>query len=190
MNAPVETDLRALADKPFELLQAIERRCLELARVGSADGGESSEWVGIGFKLGEEAMLVMRDDIREVMMLPDSMSRVPGAKPWVRGLANLRGHLLPIVDLRQYLGGGVTKESRTARVLVLNSREFPVGVLVDEVYGFRRFLNSEFSVDIPQMAISCEGYLAGAFARSNDFWPVFSMSTLLATQDFQHAGEQ
>jgi twitching motility protein PilI len=75
-------------------------------------------------------------------------------------------------------------------VLVLNSREFPVGVLVDEVYGFRRFLNSEFSADIPQMAIRCERYLSGAFARNNDFWPVFSMSTLLATQDFQHAGEQ
>ena len=190
MSAPAEIDLRALADKPFELLQAIERRCLELVQVSSADGGESSEWVGIGFKLGEETMLVIRDDIREVMMLPDSMSRVPGAKPWIRGLANLRGHLLPIVDLRQYLGGGITKESRAARVLVLNSREFPVGVLVDEVYGFRRFLNSEFSADIPQMAIRCERYLSGAFARNNDFWPVFSMSTLLATQDFQHAGEQ
>jgi twitching motility protein PilI len=97
---------------------------------------------------------------------------------------------LPIVDLRQYLGAGVTKMSRAARVLVLNSREFPVGIMVDEVFGFRRFLNSEFSSDTPQMTVRCERYIQGAFARNNDFWPVFSMSTLLATQDFQHAGEQ
>ncbi len=190
MSELSDIDLRSLADKPFDLLQAIEQRCLELVQGSTDQGGDGSEWVGVGFKLGNENMLVARDDIREIMMVPDSMSRVPGAKAWVSGLANLRGQLLPIVDLRQYLGAGSTKTSRGARVLVLNSREFPVGILVDEVSGFRRFLNSEFSSDTPLMAMRCERYIDGAFARNNDFWPVFSMSTLLATQDFQHAGEQ
>jgi twitching motility protein PilI len=190
MSQAIDLHLRDLIDKPFDLLQAIERRCLDLVQVNSAEGGDTAEWVGIGFKVGNEMMLVTRDEIREVMMVPASMSRVPGAKAWVAGLANLRGQLLPIVDLRQYLGAGVTKMSRAARVLVLNSREFPVGIMVDEVFGFRRFLNSEFSSDTPQMTVRCERYIQGAFARNNDFWPVFSMSTLLATQDFQHAGEQ
>ncbi|MDG1462676.1 MAG: chemotaxis protein CheW [Gammaproteobacteria bacterium] len=190
MSSPSVADLASLTDKPFELLQVIERRCLELAQSSADQGGDSSEWVGIGFKMGAENMLVARDDIREIMMVPDSMSRVPGAKAWIRGLANLRGQLLPIVDLSHYLGSGSTKVSRGARVLVLNSREFTVGILVDEVFGFRRFLNSEFCSDVPQIEICSERYIDGAFARNNDFWPVFSMSTLLATQDFQHAGEQ
>ncbi len=189
MSDSVDLNLQVLVDRPFDLLQAIERRCLELVQVADTEGGDAAEWVGIGFKVGDETMLVARDDVREVMMVPPAMSRVPGAKAWVAGLANLRGQLLPIVDLRQYLGAGVTKVSRGARVLVLNSREFPVGVLVDEVFGFRRFLNSEFSADKPQMTVRCERYLEGAFSRNNEFWPVFSMAVLLATQDFQHAGE-
>jgi len=40
------------------------------------------------------------------------------------------------------------------------------------------------------MSIRCERYVEGAFARNNDFWPVFDMKVLLATQDFQHAGEE
>ena len=82
-------------------------------------------------------------------MLPSTLTRVPGAKPWVRGLANVRGHLLPIADLRGFLGGGTTTGERSARVIVANSTEFPVGVVVDEVYGFRRFLQREHVAEFP-----------------------------------------
>jgi len=191
MNEAVsEIDLRALVDNPFELLKAIEQRCLDVVAGSAQDDADGAEWVGIGFRIGNENMLIKREDIREIMTVPAAMSRVPGAKKWVVGLANLRGQLLSIADLRQYLGGGTTQVSRAARVLVLNSREFPVGILVDEVFGFRRFLDSEFSEEPPQLVLRCERYLEGGFVRGDNQWPVFSVARLLATQEFQHAGDQ
>jgi twitching motility protein PilI len=65
--------------------------------------------------------LVTRDEVREVLMVPPAITRVPGAKSWVRGLANVRGHLLPLVDLREFLGSGVGGTERSARALVANS---------------------------------------------------------------------
>ena len=82
------------------------------------------------------------------MMLPQFVTPVPGAKDWVAGLANLRGQLLPIVDLRQFLGAGSSRNSRTARVLVAESDELLVGIVVDEVFGFRRFNETEFSEEV------------------------------------------
>jgi twitching motility protein PilI len=143
--------------------------------------------VGIAFRLGGEAFLLAREETREVMSYPATVTRVPGAKGWVRGLSNLRGQLLPIVDLRAFLGSGATTITRATRVLVANHREIPAGLLVDEVMGFRRFYASEFSTDLPPTLLRCERYLAGAFKRGAEVWPVFSVRTLLESQPFLQA---
>ena len=41
--------------------------------------------------------------------------------------------------------------------------------------GFRRFYESEFSTDLPPTLLRCERYLAGAFKRGAEVWPVFSV---------------
>ena len=65
-------------------------------------------------------------------------------------------------------------------MLVAHHREVPAGLLVDEVLGFRRFTEGEFSASSPPPTIArCERYLAGAFRRGTESWPVFSLRTLL-----------
>jgi twitching motility protein PilI len=183
------TDLRALREHPFELLRELERRS-RLAITGSpGDDASAEEWVGIGLRLGHERFVVARGDIREVLMLPSTLTRVPGAKPWIRGLSNVRGHLLPIADLRAFLGGGDVPVDRSARVLVANSSEFPVGLIVDEVYGFRRFLLRENVAEFPQTAIRADRFLQGAFRRGLEVWPVLSIDKLLQSREFQRAAE-
>ena len=188
-KAPAVTvaTLRSLRDKPFELLRELER----LARVALSGQGRDAdnerEWVGIAFRMSSENFLVAREETREVLGFPSVVTRVPGAKPWIRGLANVRGQLLPIVDLRAYLGGGMTNISRASRVLVANHREVPAGLLVDEVQGFRRFADNEFGATVPPTIIRCERYLAGAFRRGADSWPVFSLRSLLESTEFVQA---
>jgi len=145
MNATIATDLRSLKQHPFDLLQELERRSKAALAGAAGDGVDVEEWVGIAFRLAEEPFIVARNDIREVLMVPDLITRVPGAKSWVLGLANIRGHLLPIADLKAFLGSGANTGHRDSRVLVVNNDEFPVGLIVDEVFGFRRFLAREYS---------------------------------------------
>ena len=138
-------------------------------------------------KIGKTKLKLAIDLTREVLGVPASTTRVPGAKAWIRGLANVRGQLLPIVDLRQFLGSGVTPVTRNTRVLVVNHREIPAGLLVDEVLGFRRFAESEFSGDAPPTVARCERYLAGAFRRAQEQWPVLSLRTVLESAAFADA---
>ena len=178
-----EPTLRALRDRPFELLLALEKRARDVAS-GARDGAAAQEWIGVAFRMGGETFLVERDEAREVMGVPSPITRVPGARPWIMGLANVRGQLLPVIDLRAFLGAGQTTVSRTTRVLAANHREIPAGLVVDEVMGFRRFYESEFSSDLPPTLLRCERYLAGAFKRGAEVWPVFSVRTLLESQQF------
>ena len=81
----------------------------------------------------------------------------------------------------------MTNTGRSTRVLVAHHREVPAGLLVDEVLGFRRFADGEFSGHPPPTIARCERYLAGAFRRGPESWPVFSLRTLLESPEFLQA---
>jgi twitching motility protein PilI len=179
--------LRSLRDRPFDLLLEMERRGRAAAAEQGRDVGVGREWVGVALRMSGEIFLVAREETREVMGMPSAITRVPGARSWVKGLANVRGQLLPILDLRQYLGSGVTQSGRNTRVLVVNHREVPAGLMVDEVLGFRRFADKEFSADVPPTVVRVDRYLAGAFRRNNEVWPVLSLRTLVESPSFLQA---
>ena len=174
-------------ERPFELLREIDRRARAAAQGQPESTAAGAEWVGVAFRLGGEAFLLAREETREVLAYPASVTRVPGAKPWIRGLSNVRGQLLPVIDLRAFLGAGATTITRSSRVLLANHREIPAGLVVDEVMGFRRFYESEFSADLPPTLLRCERYLAGAFRRGAEVWPVFSVRALLESPQFMQA---
>ncbi|MBM2853953.1 MAG: twitching motility protein PilI, partial [Steroidobacteraceae bacterium] len=80
-----ESSLRALRDQPFKLLLALEQRAREVA-AGARDGAAGQEWIGVAFRMGGETFLVAREEAREVMGVPTPITRVPGARSWIRGL--------------------------------------------------------------------------------------------------------
>ena len=182
-----DLSLRSLRDRPFELLKEIERRSRTVAAVNPPDAAAGREWVGVACRMGGETFLIAREETREVLGYPAVITRIPGAKSWVRGLANVRGSLLPMLDLRQFLGSGSTTPGRNTRVVVVNHREIPAGLIVDEVLGFRRFAESEFNAEAPPTVIRCDTYLAGAFRRGGEVWPVLSLKSLVESQSFLQA---
>ena len=183
------TELRTLRDRPFDLLRELERRSkVALAGASGDDVNlDAEEWVGIGFRLADEQFIVARDDIREVLMVPPLIARVPGAKQWIRGLANVRGQLLPIIDLKLFLDAGRFSGQRDARVLVIKGADLSAGLIVDEVFGFRRILDTERSDEVPQTLTSCERFLEGVYERGLENWLIFSVGRLASSDEFQRA---
>ncbi len=184
------TRLKALADRPFELLQEMERRS-RAALAGQGDAAaQRSEWVGVGFSIDGERFVSSREEVREVLMIPDAITRVPGAKRWLIGIANLRGQLLPLVDLSLMLGGGRTDRGRNARVISVCHGEVSAGVIVDELMGFRRFVEGEYADTMTPTRIRCDRYRAGVFRRGGEEWPVFAFDRLLDSEQFLQAADQ
>jgi hypothetical protein len=71
--------LRALRDRPFELLQKLEQMSRAALASQGRDAATGREWVGVAFRLSAESFLVAREETREVMGVPANMTRVPGA---------------------------------------------------------------------------------------------------------------
>jgi twitching motility protein PilI len=180
--------LASLRERPYELLLEMERRARH--SVGAdGSGAAPSEWVGIGFRLGDERFVASREEVREVMQCPPMLTRVPGSRSWVAGLANILGHLLTVVDLKAFLGGARTRQGRDTRIVVINHRELGAGLLVDEVLGFRRFDEAARAEMRSDLELRCEKYLAGAFRQADEAWPVISLTALTESPAFLNASE-
>jgi twitching motility protein PilI len=182
-----EVSLRSLADQPFELLSRMEQHYLAAtAQDGRRGQGTAAvqEWVGIALRLAGQLLLVSRAEVREILSIPSGLARVPGAKAWVRGLANVRGQLLPVIDLGQFLGGAEIADTRSTRVVAVNHREIPAGLLVDEVLGFRRFAEDEFVAAASAGSGGYERHLAGVFRRGQEQWPVLNLRSILESPAF------
>lgn len=181
----MSTDLRTFQHLPFELLLQFEAR-LRAIRLDAA-AGQAETWAGLGFRVDDSWMVAPRDDVLEVI-LPPPLTRVPNVRPWLLGVANVRGNLLTVVDLRQFLGIPVAEPHRGQRVLVLNSTRFPAGFLVDEVAGHRQFSPNEQrhreAASIEQFA----PYLLGAFVREGRPWLAMSLHKLASSPTIRQAG--
>ncbi len=179
----------ALRGQPFELLLAIEQ-ALRAARrerpAADAPGRDGSAWTGLAFRLRELWIVAPGDDVREVSSRP-RLTRVPGARTWLLGVANLRGNLLPVTDLGALLGQSPAPDGREQRVLVLNADGMPAGFLVDEVAGYRRFAPEDQRNGQPANAALLPWRL-GAFHRDGRDWQVLSLRKLARSDVFALAG--
>lgn len=178
-------ELKELRYDPFELLRQLESR-LRSARVDSVSG-QALTWIGLGFRLGGQWLAAPREDVREVIP-PPKVTRIPNAQPWMSGLANVRGELLTIIDLRQLLGMPRAEEMRAQRVMVLNSTEVPAGFLVDEVAGYRQFAPEEQRRELLSGAGALGSYLLGGFVRQGQPWLAMSLHKVAQSDGFRHAG--
>ena len=89
---------------------------------------------GILLRLGSSRYAVAMADVAEVSAVPD-VTRIPGAPPWLAGVANWRGRMLPVLDLRPLLSAAVVTLASSARLVVLARGDVVAGVIAEAVPG-------------------------------------------------------
>jgi purine-binding chemotaxis protein CheW len=102
-------------------------------RAGSTDDGRGDEELFVVFRLDEEEYAVDVDTVQEIIRVPEALIRVPKSFDFVEGLVNLRGTVLPVVDLRTRLGLGRSERDERQRIVVLIIGGVRTGFIVDSV---------------------------------------------------------
>ena len=171
---------------PFDLLLNLEKRTLERTSNLPALDRAEDEWVGVGFRIGDSRLIAIMSEVKEILDLPD-FTAVPGVKSWIVGVANVRGSLLPIVDMKGYLLGDDMKRREKGRVIVINYKGFDTGLIVEEVYGMRHFREGEIMAKIPEVPESISPYVEKAYEQDEESWPVFSFNDMTEDERFAHA---
>jgi len=172
---------------PVRLLMDLERR----SRKQAAELPQKLEimemWNGIAFRVGDLQLIAPMDEVVEILDIP-SLTRVPNSKPWVLGVANVRGNLLPIMDMSGFLFGKGTRLHKRSRLLVVNHESISSGLLVDEVYGMRHFEKEYWSKKLPKHDPVVTPFVDRCYKTEEQTWLVFSMHKLAASPSFHQAG--
>lgn len=169
----------------ISVLKDIERRSKQRAAgLGNSEGLKT--WTAIGFRIDEHQFLTPLQQSKEVFPIPEKITPVPKSASWVFGIANLRGELLPLFDLKHFLTGSPTKLTKHSRIMVLNDADIYCGVLVDEVFGLKHFEREASPMD-DNYDENFQPFLSGTVFQNDILWHVFSLNELAKDPRFLNA---
>ena len=171
---------------PLERLVHLEKLCFERACGLPQQEQTDEEWLGIGFRLGKLQLVAPLGEVAEILT-PPGLSRVPRTKNWVCGIANVRGNLMPIMDLQGYLYDRPAALSRRNRILVVNHNGVYSGLVVDAVMGLRHFSDEQRCNELPGDDERIHEYMLHGFKAGAEHWGVFSLHALAQAPQFLKA---
>ena len=133
----------------------------------SLDWGNEDESIqSILFKMGDEFYGLPIDSVKEIIK-PLPITRFPKSPPFVEGIINLRGTILPIVNLRKMFGLPPMPLTEESRFIDIHLVGLKIGIVVDGVSEVVRISNRQIEV-APPIICGVEGkYLKGIARMEN-----------------------
>ena len=89
------------------------------------------------FDLFEEHYAIEVSKIKEIVRIPESITRVPNAPAYVCGVINLRGTVIPVMDIAVKMNRGKIERRGESRIVVIEEEDIVFGILVDSVREVR-----------------------------------------------------
>ncbi|MFO1371255.1 MAG: chemotaxis protein CheW [Candidatus Competibacteraceae bacterium] len=171
---------------PFDILLQLDQRGRARAPVAPAPGQLSDIRGRLALRLSAWNLLFSMDDVTEIIPIP-RITRVPGVKRWLLGIANLRGRVISVTDLRDFLVGKSTLQTPNSQIVVAHAGEWDYGLLVDEVIGMRYFGPQHRLSSLDAVDAGLAPYITEAFINDNQHWLMFNISQLLSNPLFLNA---
>ena len=136
----------------------------------------------VTFELAGELYALPVSRIQEIQRAR-GITRVPHAPPPVRGIANLRGKVLVVVDLRLRLGLPPAVADERSRILVVSSRQRSLGLLVDAAHQVLGLLPSRIEPPPADLMDERSAYLAGVVQLDDSLVIALDIDQLLLVPD-------
>jgi len=135
------------------------------------------------FRLLGFGVAVLLEEMNELLEVPHC-TRLPRVKPWVKGVANVRGRLMPIIDFAGFLGGRLTASPKRQRVLLVERDEVAVGLIVDEVLGMKHFRVDSYSESRTDIPPPLSPFVPGIFFNEGENWALLRPNALFSSSEF------
>jgi purine-binding chemotaxis protein CheW len=96
----------------------------------------------VGFRIGRETFGLPISLVREIVRVPE-ITAVPNAPDYIEGVINLRGRIIPVVDLRKRFGEKSFEPNKKNRIVVVELESRAIGLLVNSASEVLRIPPSE-----------------------------------------------
>lgn len=145
-------------------LALLRRRAQALAQPPAAPPEAGSQLEVLVFGLADEHYALETAHVHEVLPLR-TLTPLPGTPPFMRGLVNLRGRLLPVYDLKRFFELPEHGITDLHHVLVLRDAACEIGLLADGIEEIRRLPAAELQPALPTLGGIRSDFLIGVTAE-------------------------
>lgn len=142
----------------------------------------------VGFRIGEETYGVQIGSVREIVRVPE-ITAVPNAPEMIEGVINLRGKIIPVMDLRKRFGSSAIQSDKKNRILVVELESRLLGLIVSSASEVLKIPPSEIE---PPGAVFAEGessYVTGVGKLKGRLVILLDIARLLRQPEYKKLEE-
>lgn len=142
----------------------------------------------VGFRIGEETFGVRIGSVREIVRVPEITS-VPNAQDTIEGVINLRGKIIPVIDLRKRFGRSEIQPDKKNRILVVELEGKLVGLIVNSASEVLKIPPSEIESPGSVFADGESSYVTGVGKLKGRLIILLDIAKLLHRPEFKKLEE-
>jgi purine-binding chemotaxis protein CheW len=142
----------------------------------------------VGFRIGSETYGVRIGAVREIVRVPE-ITAVPSAPDTVEGVINLRGKIIPVMDLRKRFGHTEIKPDKKNRILVVELDNKLLGLIVNSASEVLKIPPSEIEAPGSVFADGESGYVTGVGKLGGRLIILLDISKLLHRPELKRLEE-
>lgn len=150
--------------------------------------GDDSVLQWVTFRLGNETYGLNVMQVREVLRYSE-ISPVPGAPSYVIGIINLRGNVVTVIDTRERFGLKTTELTDDSRIVILESDNQVVGILVDSVAEVVYLKASEIETAPNVGNDESSRYIQGVCHKNDELLILIEIAKLLTDREWREIAE-
>lgn len=128
------------------------------------------------FELADQLYALPIQEIQEIIRMTD-ITKVPNTKHFVEGIINLRGSIVPVINLNRRLGLPEKEYDESTRIIVTEYNGQKVGMIVDNVQEVGRYTEDE--VEPPAVAGDNVDYLKGVVKKGEELWLLLNLGKVI-----------
>ncbi|HLZ49509.1 MAG TPA: chemotaxis protein CheW [Candidatus Acidoferrum sp.] len=142
----------------------------------------------VGFRIGNETYGVRIGAVREIVRVPE-ITAVPSAPDTVEGVINLRGKIIPVMDLRKRFGHTEIRPDKKNRILVVELENKLLGLIVNSASEVLKISPSDIEAPGSVFADGESGYVTGVGKLSGRLIILLDISKLLHRPELKRLEE-
>jgi len=136
------------------------------------------------FSLDNVSYGVNVHQVREVKNF-EGVTPVPYAPPYVKGVTNLRGEVIPVIDLRKRFGNSIKKEGEDNGIMIIVQDKRPIGVMVDSVQEVLTLPKKDIESNTDGLIVDRNQAILGVAKHDKDLIILLDLMKVVSKEDIE-----
>lgn len=172
-------------ESPYQLLSELQDKVSVQSQLNKSLADD--RWRGVSFELAGHTFITSVVDVSEIIPCI-YLHPLPGVKPWVKGVIQIRGELIIINDLSAFIFGKEAKLTDKSRILIKKYQNEKVGFLIEKVFGMQ-IIHKDATRPLHDSDFD-KPYIHQAYEQENSDIPILDMHALISHPSFLHVNER